>query len=192
MKNRTSRRLAATLAAIASTALVGVGPAHASSEGPYTGKVTAHGGLVARRAPATSFARTGGFAQGARIRIICKVHGPAVRGNDLWYSVRGSRSRWVSARYVRNIGRAPRLCGDGQTSTGTVRVGTGTHLILRAGPSTRTARVGVRSKGDTLRVSCWWDGQRLGNTSQWYQLTNGAWVAAHLISPTSPRVEICA
>ncbi|MGI8767570.1 MAG: hypothetical protein ACR2I1_00470 [Propionibacteriaceae bacterium] len=69
----------------------------------FTGRATA--GLSARRAPNTSDTKVGSYAKGATISIVCKVDGQGVYGNPRWYYT--SKSSWVSARYVSNVGAAP-------------------------------------------------------------------------------------
>jgi hypothetical protein len=39
----------------------------------------------------------------SRIELVCKTYGDEVDGNDVWYRLVGSSSRWVSARYVENL-----------------------------------------------------------------------------------------
>lgn len=44
------------------------------------------------------------------IALGCKARGTSVKGNDLWYRVDFTKSEWVTARYVDNVGRAPSYC----------------------------------------------------------------------------------
>lgn len=182
---RTITALAAVLATLGAGLIAG--PAVADTG--YVGRVEAHGGLVAHYVPSSRAPRYGSYADGTRLNLTCKVHADAVRGNDLWYLVGGSKTHWVSARYVANVGTAPRYCGDAQTSTGRVKVD---RLNMRMAPTLRAAKVGVLKRHDRIHAECWVDGLGQGaGDVQWYQLTNGKWVSAAYIGPTSPRVELC-
>lgn len=65
--------------------------------------------LTARNGPTTADARRGStLAKGAKISVVCKVDSQSVRGNTRWYLT--TDSRWVSARYVTNVGAAPGWC----------------------------------------------------------------------------------
>ncbi len=182
-------RSATALASLATAIMAGVGaPAHAATG--YQGRVDATGGLVAHYVPSSDAAKYGSYADGARLRLTCKVHSESVDGNDLWYLVRGSKGRWVSARYVDNVGAAPRVCGDGLQSKGTVITD---RLNRREAPTLRAAKDGVLTRDDQVSVVCWVDGLREGTgDTVWYQLAGGSWVSADYISPMKRRVELCA
>lgn len=176
-------------AAVVATLGAGLVAAPANAADGSIGRVEARGGLVAHYVPAAPAPRYGGYADGTRLHLTCKVRSVSVRGNDLWYLVRGKKGRWVSARYVANVGKAPRLCGDGQMSSGRV---TAARLNRRVAPTVRAAKDGVLERGARVSVVCWVDGlgQGAGDT-QWYQLASGSWVSAEYVGPTSPRVEVC-
>ncbi|SDD72832.1 hypothetical protein [Auraticoccus monumenti] len=79
----------------------------AAGRTPATGRTTT--ALVARKGPTTADARTGAtLAQGATVRLVCKVDSQSVGGNTRWYWT--TDGRWVSARYVTNVGAAPGWC----------------------------------------------------------------------------------
>jgi hypothetical protein len=74
----------------------------------YLGQVTARRALAERARPTSRSAHRGALRHGARVALVCKVHGQSVHGNSLWYRL--PNGSYVSARYVSNIGRAPRFC----------------------------------------------------------------------------------
>ncbi|MGW3951316.1 SH3 domain-containing protein [Streptomyces sp. NPDC004752] len=103
---------------VASCALVGAFcgvPAAADSrggEGPdhYRGVVTAAGGLWLHDRPDRASRRIGFVRQGEVVSIRCAVYGDNVRGNPLWYLLTDGTWAWATARYIDNIGPAPRWC----------------------------------------------------------------------------------
>jgi hypothetical protein len=48
--------------------------------------------------------------RGDRVSIFCKTSGSNVQGNHLWYLLTDGTWAWGSARYIDNIGPAPRWC----------------------------------------------------------------------------------
>lgn len=64
--------------------------------------------LTTRKGPTTADASKGTLARGAKVSVVCKVSSQSVSGNKLWYHT--TDSRWVSARYVSNVGAAPGYC----------------------------------------------------------------------------------
>ena len=187
LRHRTKALLATAAAGLVTTGLVSEAPADAAS---YVGRVDAHHGLVAHYVPTAAAPRYGHYADGARIRLVCKVRSVSIGQNDRWYLVRGSARRWVSARYVHNIGAAPRWCGDSHRSRGRV---TAAVLNRREAPTLRAAKVGTLHRHDRVSIVCWVDGLGEGaGDTQWYQLGNGTWVSADHIGPTKRRVELCA
>ena len=130
-------------------------PAHAQST--YEGRVTANGGLLVRHLPTTSSAVEGNLSKGQQIEIICKVRGSSVNGNDLWYSLPPTLNEWVAARYVQDIGPAPRWCGSSERFVGRAT----TALSKRAAPTTASAKVGSVARGAGVDISlgsCWGHG----------------------------------
>ncbi|MDX3456740.1 SH3 domain-containing protein [Streptomyces sp. ME02-8801-2C] len=81
-----------------------------SAVGPYRGVVTAVGGLRLRSAPNRGSAIIRVVPQGAIVNIFCKVGGENVDGNSLWYLLTDGTWAWGAARYINNIGAAPRFC----------------------------------------------------------------------------------
>jgi hypothetical protein len=76
----------------------------------YKGRVTAHGGLVLRDAPTRGSAVIRVEPYGAIVHIFCKTRGEWVGGNNLWYLLTDGTWAWGSAKYIDNIGAAPRWC----------------------------------------------------------------------------------
>ncbi|MER7924900.1 MULTISPECIES: SH3 domain-containing protein [unclassified Streptomyces] len=48
--------------------------------------------------------------RGERVSIFCKTGGSNVQGNPLWYLLTDGTWAWGAARYIDNIGPAPRWC----------------------------------------------------------------------------------
>ncbi|MFI6400641.1 SH3 domain-containing protein [Streptomyces sp. NPDC050548] len=48
--------------------------------------------------------------RGEHVSIFCKTRGSNVQGNHLWYLLTDGTWAWGSARYIDNIGAAPRWC----------------------------------------------------------------------------------
>lgn len=76
--------------------------------GKFDGQVVAQSGLHVRAAPSTDAASVVILADTVQLRIMCKAPGESVDGNANWYKL--GNDRWVSARYVTNIGELPDWC----------------------------------------------------------------------------------
>ncbi|ELP65375.1 SH3 domain-containing protein [Streptomyces turgidiscabies] len=76
----------------------------------YKGIVTATSGLRLRSAPNRGSAIIRVVPKGAIVTIFCKVGGENVDGNSLWYLLTDGTWAWGAARYIDNIGAAPRFC----------------------------------------------------------------------------------
>ncbi|NEC92007.1 SH3 domain-containing protein [Streptomyces sp. SID12501] len=76
----------------------------------YKGIVTANGGLRLRSAPNRGSAIIRVVPKGAIVNIFCKTGGENVDGNSLWYLLTDGTWAWGAARYIDNIGAAPRFC----------------------------------------------------------------------------------
>lgn len=85
---------------------VGPAPDWCSGGKVATGKATS--GLNLRQGPTHSDKIVGSVAAGKTFKINCKVVSDDVNGNKLWYYT--TDGRWISARYVDNIGAAPGYC----------------------------------------------------------------------------------
>jgi hypothetical protein len=119
---RTLTRVAMS-AAVAALTIAGASPAVAWPEPTppttpptapsgqyYQGLVTARGGLRLHTSPATGSAVIGFAPQGSVVDIFCKAPGDTVDGNPLWYLLADGTWAWGPARYIDNIGPAPRWC----------------------------------------------------------------------------------
>lgn len=101
--------VAATVGAFA--AVAAAGPAVAASQDAadgYKGRVISKTGLRVRSAPNLTGTVVGSVNRGQIIVITCKANGQWVDGNPRWYKL--GENRWVSARYVENVGPAPKWC----------------------------------------------------------------------------------
>ncbi|MFC4331312.1 SH3 domain-containing protein [Streptomyces andamanensis] len=76
----------------------------------YRGRVTARGGLALRSRPDRGSQVLRVARQGETVWIYCKTNGANVDGNHLWYLLADGTWAWGSARYIDNIGPAPRWC----------------------------------------------------------------------------------
>ncbi|GAA2875836.1 SH3 domain-containing protein [Streptomyces mexicanus] len=76
----------------------------------YRGRVTARGGLALRTSPERGSKVIRVVPQGEEVWIHCKTDGENVDGNHLWYLLVDGAWAWGSARYIDNIGPAPRWC----------------------------------------------------------------------------------
>ncbi|MEV5534479.1 SH3 domain-containing protein [Streptomyces prunicolor] len=84
---------------------------HGDHDNPrlYRGVVTA--GQLALRSRPDRGSRVIRYAyRGERVSIFCKTGGSNVQGNPLWYLLTDGTWAWGSARYIDNIGPAPRWC----------------------------------------------------------------------------------
>ncbi|MFJ8993838.1 SH3 domain-containing protein [Streptomyces sp. NPDC102279] len=76
----------------------------------YKGRITARGGLALRSAPNRGSQLIRVARQGEIVSIFCKTPGQRVDGNPLWYLLTDGTWAWGPARYIDNIGPAPRWC----------------------------------------------------------------------------------
>ncbi|MFD8805201.1 SH3 domain-containing protein, partial [Streptomyces sp. NPDC059597] len=76
----------------------------------YQGVVRAQDGLWLRDRPDRSTRKVRFAEHGAKVSVYCKVKGSAVGGNPLWYLLTDGTWAWGSARYIANVGAAPRWC----------------------------------------------------------------------------------
>ena len=190
LRDSTMARIATAAVGVVVSSAAALSSTPAGAATTSVGRVDANHGLLGHYVPTAAAPRYGHYADGARIRIVCKVRSVSIGRNDRWYLVRGSARRWVSARYVDNVGAAPGRCGDGRRSRGRVTVAA---LNRREAPSLRAAKAGTLHRHDRVSIICWVDGLGEGpGDLQWYQLGNGTWVSAKHVGPTSRRVELCA
>ncbi|MEU2539014.1 SH3 domain-containing protein [Streptomyces iakyrus] len=75
----------------------------------YEGVVTAD--TLALRSAPNRGSRIIRFAhRGDAVKIFCKTGGETVRSNPLWYLLTDGTWAWGAARYIDNVGPAPRWC----------------------------------------------------------------------------------
>lgn len=171
-------RRGAALAAAAGIAIVAMAATAGTAEAAttYKGKVTATGGIKVRTAPTTHAGIKGTIAKGTTITIDCKVPATKVDGNRLWYALTGNKG-WVSARYVANIGTAPKYCPAADTEHGDGR--TTAVVNLRSGPHFNDVKTGTLAAGTRVAAVCYVKSSAgVGGNYQWYLLTNNSWVTA--------------
>ncbi|MFE1065129.1 SH3 domain-containing protein, partial [Streptomyces rochei] len=78
-------------------------------QGRYRGVVTADR-LALRTSPTRGGEVIRYAHRGETVRIHCKTPGDKVHGNPLWYLLTDGTWAWGAARYIDNIGPAPRWC----------------------------------------------------------------------------------
>ncbi|MFJ3638500.1 SH3 domain-containing protein [Streptomyces sp. NPDC090108] len=76
----------------------------------YRGVVTAENGLWLRDRPDRGSRRVRFLAKGQTVSIYCKSGSETVDGNSLWYLLTDGTWSWGAARYIDNVGPAPRWC----------------------------------------------------------------------------------
>lgn len=170
----TGSAVAALVAAAAVLPGASLATANAAvGSGRPVGVVIAKGGLVAHATPSTHSPRVASYRAGKRLALDCKVVGTKVDGNRQWYTIRSDASGllWVSARYVRNVGAAPRTCDP---MHGTVAATTTARLNLRQGASVADRKLGQLAPGATLRAVCRTQASIRHN---WVLTASGRWVA---------------
>ncbi|SMQ18877.1 SH3 domain-containing protein [Streptomyces sp. Ag82_O1-12] len=75
----------------------------------YRGVVTADT-LALRSAPNRGSQIIRYAHRGDEVKIFCKTGGETVQGNPLWYLLTDGTWAWGAARYIDNVGPAPRWC----------------------------------------------------------------------------------
>lgn len=176
MSGRTVRLAGAVLGVVLAGSTLGAASAAAADS--YEGKAIANGGLTVRALPTTASAAKGSIAKGKVFPIVCKVRGTSVGGNNIWYALPPTLGEWVSARYVENVGPAPRWCGNDERFVGR----TTAKLTKRVAPTTAAASVGTLAKGAGVDIICKLDGKNVDGNKKWYYLTDGRWVAARYVA----------
>ena len=78
-------------------------------QGDYRGRVTADR-LALRTSPSRGSQVIRYARRGETVHIYCKTPGDRVRGNPLWYLLTDGTGAWGAARYIDNVGPAPRWC----------------------------------------------------------------------------------
>ncbi len=166
-----------------------------SDEGPQ-GQVTASNGVVVRGLPTMFSAKRGVLSAGKVFPLTCVVTRSVVRPQHLrngdvsnsWYRLPGSRSRWVSALYVRNVNGAPPYCGTGRAYRGRVLA---KLLVRREAPTTRANSHGGLVRASTMKINCTLHGEEIEGNDLWYNLPQGLWVSARYVANTGPAPGYC-
>lgn len=179
---------------IASLALmvasVGLSAAPADAATSSRGKVISKTDLSVRLTPTTSAGGTGSLEPGRVVSLKCKVHGRSVAGNTLWYLLPDPdfEPRWVSARYVANIGKPPKWCGGGMTYTGRTTAAASKH----AGPSPEDPRTGTLAKGSSVTLSCQVFGPSADGDDLWYWISGTReWVSGRDVANVGTTPAFC-
>ncbi|MGC5346809.1 SH3 domain-containing protein [Streptomyces sp. DT24] len=97
-------------AAVYFNGYVPLSPSAEDARHDYLGRVIARTGLLLRDRPTRSSRVVGQVPYGAVVHIFCKTTGDNVDGNNRWYLLTDGTWAWGSARYIENIGPAPRTC----------------------------------------------------------------------------------
>ncbi|GAA3957573.1 SH3 domain-containing protein [Streptomyces marokkonensis] len=87
----------------------GAGNDGRQEQGSYRGVVTADR-LALRTSPARGSDVIRYAHRGETVHIYCKTPGDKVKGNPLWYLLTDGTWAWGAARYIDNVGPAPRWC----------------------------------------------------------------------------------
>ncbi|MFI1707527.1 SH3 domain-containing protein [Streptomyces griseoruber] len=82
---------------------------HHDTQRLFRGRVTANT-LLLRSKPTRASQVIRSVHRGEIVSIFCKTPGQSVDGNPLWYLLTDGTWAWGSARYIENIGEAPRWC----------------------------------------------------------------------------------
>ena len=181
--------IAGSIALAAGLGLTGAAPANAdASNTPGEGKITAQGGLSVRSAPSIHANRSGTAKRGEIYSLSCKVRGTKVGGNDIWYSLPPTPNEWVSARYVRITGSAPKWCDD---SNANGRNSQGIGLNLRSGPTTKDKIVGSLPANAKVDLVCKARGETIRGNKLWYQTSDRKWVTARYVDNVGKAPAYC-
>ncbi|MBO0514412.1 hypothetical protein J0695_21830 [Streptomyces beijiangensis] len=144
--------------------------------------MSSHVGLNVHSSPSMSARVTRVLAYQQLVLLSCKVSGPSVGGNRVWYNL--ADGGWVSARYVDNLSAVP-TCNSGGGSGGARaqgRVTSRTELHVRKDASTASAYVKDLKPGSIIPLYCKKNGQSVGGNSLWYMLGDGSgWVSARYV-----------
>ncbi|MCF6524250.1 SH3 domain-containing protein [Streptomyces sp. JJ36] len=194
-------KIALTTATGVLAAGTAAGPALANQavpdDGPYKGRVIAKTGLNVRTGPSTRFRVVDVLPFGTVVGIRCKVRGEVIDGNPRWYKLNDGRfvDGFSAARYITNIGPAPRWCHDKGRAKFKGQVIARSGLNVRSGPSTRFRIVDTIPFGTIVGIKCKVNGQVIDGNPRWYKLDDGRFVdgfsAARYIRNIGPAPTFC-
>lgn len=166
-----------TAVAVPAMSLVAANIAQASEQS-YKGKVIADS--LAVRAHATTYGKKlSSLKKGTVVQISCKVTSVPVDGNNRWYHLANSKG-WIAARYVKNVGAAPKETCDGELFLPGKVTGKAS-VNLRKGPTNKSAIVGKVKKGANVSTVCKVNGPKVDGNPRWYQLRDGRWITARYV-----------
>ncbi len=144
----------------------------------YKGRTLAS--LNIRRGPTTASIRVGGLHKHQLITLLCKQTGQNIDGNPLWYKL-GFR-QWVTARYVANVGPAPKYCVPPIPAPPSGKPYLRAAFTERSAPSLN-ANLGRTLPANTaLRLRCKVYGGTVNGNSLWYKESNDEWVTAYYVN----------
>lgn len=173
------------LAVTAGSLALSATPAEAA--GHATGKVVSKSNLRTQSGPTTAARTLGSSKPGAKIPLACKVRGTSVGGNNIWYRLAGGH-KWVSARYVANVGKAPAWCGTGKSYTGR----TTAAVLKHTGPNTKAAKAGTFTKGAKVNITCKVTGPSVRGNNRWYWISGtNRWVPARYVANAGAAPDTC-
>lgn len=169
----------ATAVTVPAVGLVTTASADTGTETAYRGKTIAS--VNVRKLPTTAAKNLGTVKKGANITIMCKVKGPNVDGNRLWYVYDPPGKLewgWSAARYIKNVGAIPRYCSMGHPDG---RVVAKPAVKVRTSPSLSAKTAGTIKYGTKIHTICKVNGPRVDGNPRWYQLFDGNWVPARWV-----------
>ncbi|HTF12610.1 MAG TPA: sporangiospore maturation cell wall hydrolase GsmA [Asanoa sp.] len=184
MKSALTRALVTGVLAGAAAVALLPGVAMAAS----TATVVAGGPLNLRGGPSTADTRTGSVPDGNKVAAVCQEFGEQIKGTQRTspYWDKLTNGSYVADAYLRWSPSRPALpwCAAKGASVATVSSGGGPANV-RAGASTRSARIGTVPNGHTLAVNCQvWGEKVVGHvrtTNAWDRLTDGRYVSDALV-----------
>ena len=148
---------------------------YAQTSPPFTGTVIDNANL--RAGSGTSFDRTGSVQAGQTVEVVaCNV-------TCSWYKL--DNGSWIFAKLVQVQSTTPTSAESGATAPASTNKATAAEAAnLRSGPGTSYARVGGVTAGQTLDVT------GRSDAGDWYQLADGTWIAAFLVTTAGQESKV--
>ncbi|MFD2078202.1 SH3 domain-containing protein [Actinopolymorpha cephalotaxi] len=144
----------------------------------YKGRTLA--ALNVRRGPTTAAVIVGGLQENQVVTLLCKQVGQNVDGNSLWYKL-GFR-QWVTARYVANVGPAPRYCPPPIIVPPPGKPYLRAAFTERGAPSLNATLGRTLPANTVLTLRCKVYGGSVNGNSLWYKESNDEWVTAYYVN----------
>jgi len=155
---------------------------------PFAGSVVSGANL--RAGPGTTYAIVGGAVAGQAVQVT------GCNADCSWYQL--DTGNWIAAFLVAPAASEPAavepaaparpysMPGEATLTAATVGASANRNANLREGPGTNYAIVGGVATGQVLELA--------GRTSagDWYQLANGAWIAAFLVNNAPADLPVTA